>query len=99
MHTIDCGLLALVVIPACLGARWWFGARSKCRWYLFSPCVYFPLLLYQKEGEKEAPFSYFAFHFFLGAECRSPGVGVLSLRVDVARPSPRARVTCASSGF
>jgi hypothetical protein len=35
----------------------------KHRWYLLSPCVYVPLLLYQKEGEKKAPF--FPFSPFL----------------------------------
>ena len=28
----------------------------KHRWYSLFPCVYFPLLLYQKEGEKKVPF-------------------------------------------
>jgi hypothetical protein len=37
---------------------------TKHSWYLLSPCVYVPLLLYQKEGEKKVhflPFSPFIF--------------------------------------
>ena len=69
----------------------------KHRWYLLYPCVYFPLLLYQKEGEKKAPSFPFRFSILLGAECRGQcWCKLIGIRIDVA--GPRARVTCASSG-
>ena len=69
----------------------------KHRWYLLYPCVHFPLLLYQKEGEKKAPSFPSCFSFLLGAECRGQcWCKLIGIRIDVA--GPRTRVTCASSG-
>ena len=66
---------------------------TKHSWYLLSLCVYVPLLLYQKEGEKKAPF--FPFSPFLFVRCRGRSRCKLnSPRIDMARP--RTRVTCAS---